>query len=187
MLIENSVGEEIKTYCLLDSDYHTPEEIAGRLKDARMKHVELHIWHKKEIENYLLVPSLIRRVIGRGRDKPPSETEIGQFLSELAATLRDSVQDSFAESFLAQDRAKGATTANQRAREVVTKAWEDGEALSRICGKSALSALSDWSKRSFGVSFGISTLLGEMRRSEIDDEVVEVLSAIEDLTEISNS
>jgi hypothetical protein len=126
----------------------------------------------------------IRRVIARGSEHPPTESEIEDYLQALATTLKDSVQDSFAENFLAQDRAKGATAANRRAREVVTKAWNNAEALNRISGKSALSSLSDWSKQCFGVSFGVSTLLKEMRRAEVDNEVVDVLSAIEDQTEI---
>jgi predicted ATP-dependent endonuclease of OLD family len=51
MLLKNSGGEEIKTYCILDSDYHTDEEKTNRLADANSKSVELHIWSRKEIDN----------------------------------------------------------------------------------------------------------------------------------------
>ncbi len=49
-------GNEIRIYCILDSDYHTLAEIQFRLEEARKHQVELHIWQKKEIENYLLIP-----------------------------------------------------------------------------------------------------------------------------------
>src|SRR5439155_18436202 len=49
----------IITYCIFDSDYHTEEEKIKRLEDAKANEINLHIWSKKEIENYLLVPSAI--------------------------------------------------------------------------------------------------------------------------------
>ena len=63
MFLKNALGEEISTYCLLDSDYHTQEAISARYKEALRVGVRLHIWQRKEIENYLLVPSAIMRVM----------------------------------------------------------------------------------------------------------------------------
>ena len=56
IFLENAAGEGIVTYCILDSDYHVREEIDQRLKEAKGKNISLHIWQKKELENYLLVP-----------------------------------------------------------------------------------------------------------------------------------
>ena len=61
MFLQNSVGQEVITYCVLDSDYHTEEEIRDRLEEASVKGVELHVWERKEIENYLFVPAAILR------------------------------------------------------------------------------------------------------------------------------
>ena len=101
--------------------------------------------------------------------------------------LKDDTHDSFADSFLAQDRAKGSKIANQRARALLTAAWRTrAGAVSRISGKAALSALSSWSKETHGVSFGITTLLQEIRRSEIDPEIVSTLYAIEEQTDFQD-
>lgn len=56
--------QAVQRVCLLDSDYHTEAEIEERLREARERGVELKIWQRKEIENYLLVPQAISRVIG---------------------------------------------------------------------------------------------------------------------------
>ncbi len=61
MLLRNSGGEAITTYCVLDSDYFSEEEKAHRLQQAIDRNVELHIWSRKEIENYLLVPWAITK------------------------------------------------------------------------------------------------------------------------------
>ena len=63
MLLRNAGGEEIVTYCFLDSDYHTPSQTKKRKAEARAKRVQLHIWKRKEIENYLVNSNLIHRVI----------------------------------------------------------------------------------------------------------------------------
>ena len=51
---------KINTYCFLDSDYHLNEEKKLRYKEAKKHLINLHIWKKKEIENYLLSPTIIQ-------------------------------------------------------------------------------------------------------------------------------
>lgn len=63
MTLKNAVGDRISTYCILDSDYHSESEISGRYEDARKRGVNLHVWSRKEIENFLLQPLAIRRVL----------------------------------------------------------------------------------------------------------------------------
>ena len=73
----NKVFKENKTsiitYCIFDSDFHVEEEKKQRLLDAKSNDINLHIWNKKEIENYLLVPSAICRLI---KDKKKAERSI---------------------------------------------------------------------------------------------------------------
>jgi hypothetical protein len=172
----------------LDSDFHTPDEIALRLKDAKEKHVSLHIWTRKEIESYLLVPKTIVRVIRLNSNHGPTEDEVSKKLIELADSLRDEVHDCYADSFLMQDRPKGSKSANQKARSIVKTAWEQpGGALARVPPKSVLSSLSVWSKQKFGVSFGKQTILQEMRADEIAAEVMMVLTAIYETADFSSS
>ena len=49
LALKNAVGERIVTYCLLDRDYHTDEEIEERIHEASRAGVHLHIWTQKEI------------------------------------------------------------------------------------------------------------------------------------------
>jgi predicted ATPase len=63
MLLQNSGGEQIVPYCILDSDQHTDAEIAERYAAAARAGVQLHIWRRKEIENYFLIPTAIARLV----------------------------------------------------------------------------------------------------------------------------
>jgi hypothetical protein len=186
MLLRNAGGEEISTYCILDSDYRTPREIESRQNDAKVKNVRLHVWHQKEIENYLVVPAAIRRTIASSCSKPPTEQEIMSELVDIAASCKNDIYDNFAESYNLEDRAKGSKTANQKAREHLDPIWKSPSGfLHRVPGKAMLSRLSEWSKSQFGVSFGIATLLGNLRREDLSDEVIAVLTSIEENQDFS--
>jgi hypothetical protein len=182
MLLRNSGGEAITTYCVLDSDYFSEEEKAHRIQQAIDRNVELHIWSKKEIENYLLVPAAIHRLVHfrlqDGREGP-SEDEIEQELKKICEAIKHDTIDALAQHYYNQEKAAGLASANKRARTKVDKAWKtlDGR-LSVVSGKEVLARLSSWSKEKYGVSFGSLTLAQQVRAVELADELVEVIRQI---------
>jgi hypothetical protein len=183
MFLQNAGGEGIVTYCILDSDYHTPEEINERMQDAKARNISLHIWKKKELENYLLVPTAIHRFIQQKNEKgkkPPSLYALLKALEKIAADLLDDTVDAVATCIQARDRKIVVATANQRARELVAARWGKlSERLGIISGKKALARLADWSQKSFGVSVGATQLAASLTFDEIDPEVKAVLGALE--------
>ena len=68
-LLINEAGQSINSYCILDSDYHTDNEINERKIESSNNNLYLHVWKMKEIENYLLIPSAIARVINSNLPK----------------------------------------------------------------------------------------------------------------------
>jgi hypothetical protein len=184
MFLENAVGEGIITYCLLDSDYHATDEIEARIVDAKERGVQLHIWKRKEIENYLLVPEAIQRVIAlnRGPGKPvPTIAEITAQIDAIAENLRNEVLDSLSSSIQHRNRGMDAGTANKRARERMEESWQkfDGR-ISAVPGKRALSSLSQWANENYGASFSCLRVASELRANEIAPELKSVLTSIEE-------
>lgn len=183
MLLKNSGGEEIVTYCIFDSDYHTPDEIKERLKNAKSHEVQMHIWARKEIENYLLLPKVIQRIISSSIVKgavSPTKDEIIEHIDKIAEILKDSTFDAMADEFLIQDRKGGVGNANKLARERINHAWKTREGrLSIISGKSVISRLSEWSQTKFGVILSSHKIAHELLFSEIPPEIVDVVTAIE--------
>jgi hypothetical protein len=183
MFLRNAAGQQIRVYCILDSDFHTPELIAERKEDAVRAQVDLHIWDRKEIENYLLVASLIHRVIDErlaARTEGPTQDEVTAMMDDIASGYEHDVTDRFAHEYHIRDRAAGLATANRRARNHVGPLWATVEGrIARAPGKAVLSKLSEWSQTEFGVSFGARTLLAEIRAAEIDTEVARIVTAIE--------
>jgi hypothetical protein len=187
MLLKNAIGEDIKTYCILDSDYHTAQEKNQRIKDAENKFVELHIWDKKEIENYLIVPSAIVRIINNKKGNNIISLKIVEkALEDIANELKDSTTDCIAQEIFNLDRSKGLSKANSEARYKVQQAWKTHKGkMSIISGKRVLSLISEWSKENYDVSFGIMTIVREIRRDELDSELIKIINSIEKSTRFS--
>jgi AAA ATPase-like protein len=194
MLLSRQIGQNIKTYCILDSDFHTAQSIALREREAASKGINLHIWTRKELENYLIAPSVIHRVISR-RIRPqfvcPTRQEVSDKIFSIAGEFEDAVMDAMAHELYIENKADGTTQANARARQRMKPSWDtlDGRfALSP--GKEVLSRLSEWAQQTYKVSISAAAILNEMRANEIPTEVVEVITAIEqglDLKDIEHS
>lgn len=183
MLLTNSVGEDITTYCLLDSDYFTEQVIQKRLNEAKQKNVQLHIWKRKELENYFIVPSLIHRVIEKRVERPyvaPAVEDVERAIDSICEGLKEDTADKLAHEIHIHNKANGIGYANKHARAKLDIVWQTREGrLSVVSGKDVLSKLSAWSKDKYNVSFGVSTISGEMRADDLADEIVKVLQAIE--------
>ncbi len=182
LILKNAVGEEIRTYCILDSDYHLPEEVSERYNAAKEKNISLHIWSKKEIENYLLEPEIVARVIknGTGGKASPTPETVAQQLDLIAEELREKVQMAYGTSFQERERKLTLTTAIERAKDLMSHKNHGREARwGYTSGKDILSRLSAWSKEQFGASFSDKTLLNEFQAHEVSPEIRQVLAAIE--------
>lgn len=180
---KNALGDEIIFYCFLDSDYHTDHQVEGRLKDARKKGVELHIWRKKEIENYLLDEQIIARLISRqarGTRKPPTAEEARTKTLEIAGQFKEDMFNAYAESYQKDDRAGGLTMANRRAQKHVPDPETDPEDfLRRAPGKEVLRGLATWARAGWGVNLTAQGIARAAHANEIDTEIADVLRKVE--------
>lgn len=182
LFLKNSVGEEVVSYCIFDSDYHTENQITTRYEDASARGVEIHIWTKKEIENYFLNPRAIARLIAEQnrKDKPsPGVSEIETVIDDIAKSMEDEVFDAMSTEYFSEDRSRGIRNANKKARERLDKIWRSVEGRkSTVSGKKLISKLSEWSQSNYGVSLNAGRILREMRREELDGEIVRAIKAI---------
>ncbi|HRK13877.1 MAG TPA: AAA family ATPase [Prosthecobacter sp.] len=182
MLMKNAVGQDIRTYCIFDRDYHTPTTLQKRRKQAEEKGVCLTIWRMKEIENYFLMPTVVARLIAKKSLKAESVTarQIEDIITRMAEDAHDSIFDAFSTEFLAENRSEGASKANQRARALIKEERDrTGSLLALVSGKNLLATLSDWSQTKYGVSIPLFAVLNEMQPSEVPEDVANLIRAIE--------
>lgn len=183
MTLKNAMEENIQIYCILDRDYHTENEMNKRKQKAKNQCINLHIWSQKEIENFLLVSSVVHRYISNRvakRTTPPSLEEVEAKIERLAWDMKDDAFDALSSEFRAEDPRK-AERANNAAREYMKPYEENGSIVPIVSGKSLLSKLSYWSQLEFSVSINAISLIREFRKSEIPEEIERVITTIEHL------
>jgi AAA15 family ATPase/GTPase len=170
----------IKTYCILDSDYHLESEKNKRYSEAKKYRLNLHIWQRKEIENYLLLPSAITRIILRQKRNNVNLKicDIETQLDLIADQMKDDTIDNFSTEFKAQDHALTVKTANQEARKLVNLDW-NSKKFELIGGKTVISRLSDWSSKKYKVSLNAFKIAREIHSNEIPLEIKEIIKSIE--------
>ena len=179
----NTEGRRIAVYCVLDRDYFPDDEVQERYAEARDWNVNLRIWTKKEVENFLLVPALVARFISahaRAAVVPPTVDEVTDEIDRVVEGMRSSpITDGIANELFNRNRRAGITSANRAARLIVDEKWRTQSGRWSVApGKAVISALSAWSQPRFGVSFGAEQLARLATRGDLDPELVETIDAI---------
>lgn len=183
MLLKGRGGEGICKYCIFDRDYHPENDIQERYESADRNGVFLHIWNKKEIENYFIIPKAIARYVNKNKRKGKiiSKQEVERIIDQLCEDLKDDILDTISEEFVRRNRpSTGGRGGNKYAREVLAKRWSalDGK-LGVVGGKDLISKISNWSQSNFGIGLNAAGLCGFLETDEIDEELVKVMKAIE--------
>jgi hypothetical protein len=151
------------------------------MKEAAERRVQLHVWKRKEIENYLLDATVIRRVLSKRlpASSVPSEAELRELILEICRQEFDTVVYATAEMLLSRNRGLG-MTAHRIAREQVEREWGDNEKILDMApGKAVLSKLSRSCQERYGASFGAPAIARNFYTTEIPQEISIVLEAIE--------
>jgi hypothetical protein len=175
MLLKETVDYNVNIYCLFDSDYHTETEVSARIEDAKKVKVNIHIWAKKEIENYLIIPTAILRILKDESKKAAHLTvsDIENTISEKSKEMEDDLIDKLADGIQKEERKHSISSARKIAKNRIDTLTN------RVCGKDLISNLSKWSQDNFKVSLSPIKLASNLQINEIDIEIKKVIGAIE--------
>jgi energy-coupling factor transporter ATP-binding protein EcfA2 len=175
-------GENIAKYCVLDRDYHTNEELNERQESATAHNIRLHIWSRKEIENYVIVPAAIKRHINTKKRKG-SRVNIGYIenkLDEICEALRDETLDLLSQQYIFAHHPRNPSEGNRYARAELSQRWTSlSGKVGVVRGKSVLSRVSEWTQRDYGIGVNAHTLARNMAADELGAELTMVINAIE--------
>lgn len=178
-LSRDLLGNAVKIHVLLDRDYREAATIE-QLRDAlKGSDVHAHVWHRKEIESYLLVPEAIARAGGL-------EVEVVEQMLETAIqSLRLEAQASFI-SRRQKDAKRGTDlkTIALTALPEFENAWENPiERINLVPPKSVIALIASEAQRIGSRPISARSISAVIRGSEIDEEMGGVLLDIEyDLT-----
>ena len=174
-LSRDLLGNAVKIYVLLDRDYREAATIET-LRDAlKGSDVHVHVWHRKEIESYLLVPEAIARASG---------LEVGvveQLMETTIQALRLDAQASFI-SRRQQDAKRGTDfkTIALTALPEFEDAWADPrERINLVPPKDALAAIAREAQVLGARPVSARSISAAIRGNEVDEEMSRVLLDIE--------
>lgn len=189
--IELTLGTSIKAAAILDRDYRSDIECLAIEKSAG-KFCDLAVIHRrKEIENFLLVPSALDRAIeqkiadriartGERCAPPRAATEI---LTTFASEQRTYIMSRHLALWKRHQKKIGTTTHEDTITEQAI-AWfetewqKPGATLQLIPGKDALSALNAELQNKCSVSITPSAIIAAMTVAEVPEEMVALVSKI---------
>lgn len=83
---------KLQVLCVLNSGYHTLDEINEVKEKAIEKNVGMHIFSKSEIENYAISPKAIFRYLQKNKKKGSiSEEKVSNLITSIFKNMKDSI------------------------------------------------------------------------------------------------
>ena len=175
-LFYNSSGGHFKCYAILDRDYYTDLQIEEQRNKAEENNLILHVWSKKELENYIVIPKVLFRLLHKPEDQ--YESFIGKY-EELVDSFKDVIIDSYTTKIQETERNLTAGTAARKARDYVNSKWTSlDEKITISPGKDLLKATNQWMRDNFKISCSIKRIFSVMTPNDIDSEIKEVLDQL---------
>lgn len=167
----------VKCYCIFDSDYHTPEEIADREQDAQARQINLHIWQRKEIENYVLQPDVLLRFLqAKKRKGKITQETLYNKIEEIEDELKEAIEDGLASEIQKQDKFLEYSTVRKLVASRMRTLWKTP--LNIVPGKEFIKMFSAWAKKEYGVNVQALSLIPFFKPEEIPTEMKDVIAAI---------
>lgn len=167
---------EIQTYCLLDRDYHSDDEIASLYKTAEDSHLALHVWKRKEIENYIITPQSVFRLTNLG---PESFQRYLDNLNAVLDSLYCDTLDAVMDQLGSQDKSKSPSYFRKEADQIMANHWDTIEKkISYVSGKELCAKINSMMKNTYGISCSKNKLLSALLPEEIPDELKETIDML---------
>lgn len=179
-LFYSETTNQIKCYALADKDYRDPRIIEKVKNEAATEHLNLHVWQRKEIENYLIIPQVLFNFIPKS-----FSITYDVFVRQLEVLLdeqRDKVFDAYATQYridckeLANGQQWDTATCNQNARTYLKEHWNTlNDKIALVGGKDFISVLAKYFQDNYKVSISVRKILEEITPDVISDEIIQFL------------
>jgi hypothetical protein len=177
-LLDELLDQAVTAMVILDRDYHTNTQVSEIEQRLRAVRVMPHIWKRKELESYLLVPSAMARC------SRANEADIRDELARLATASKEKI---FAR--ILAERHETEVTAGHHRVNVTEDAqldfeqlWTDAARRPHLCNaKELLADMNRWLQSGGFKTLSARTLSSALRSTEIADEMAGVILQAESL------
>ena len=193
-LFTNVFGEKVKCYVFLDRDYYAQNTINEVKSKLAERGVKVHIWEKKEIENYLINFDALYRLFNikycerYGDIKSPiNKNQFDDKLQSIMEELKVEVQSQMMARIVKNKPNKeidDATVICEFIKEF-SASWNDINYRKKVIpGKDFFSSMNRWLNNEFQISLSISYILNSLFKEELDEEIPHTLTDFIKLAEL---
>ena len=177
-LLYSETDGQIKCYAIADKDYKSDEDISNKIKEAANEELLLHIWKKKEIENYLINLDVIYRIIVQ-KNKSIIYDKFVQEINAILEEMKDEVIDQYSEAYKSTNKAYTVGKCNQYAREEVKKHWGSiKDKIGLVNGKDLLGKIRIYCKDNFDITLTDKLIQDNFEVDDIDEEMKSMLAKL---------
>ena len=160
----NSNQMNMEVFCVLNSEYHTQNEIMRLHNDANSHNINLCIWQKKEIENYAIHHNSIFRYILNNKLKGIiTEEKLDDVMHGIAKDMKDDLIKFSIEK-----------SENRRSDSI----QENDNTYDIISGKEFFNILSIWTQEEFDITISARQVIPYFQREEVPSEIRDVINTI---------
>jgi putative AbiEii toxin of type IV toxin-antitoxin system len=174
-IANNLLQGTIRGYALLDRDYHMQAAIRKLSNALNDEGIELHVWDRKELENYLIDPVLISRISGA------PVAWVKSHLAAIGSGLRDHVLFRMMSTWREDggDTKYSVVTIGEACSTELDLGWKDPEIRIRRCpAKEVIAAMNTRLQEAGHRTISASLLSREIYPDEVPEEMRNVLRHI---------
>ena len=187
--IAEVLGAPLMIAAIYDRDYFCQEQVDHVVTTLSKALRFAHIHSRKEIENYLLIPTVLQRAIERSfANKSPSsealagKIDIIKILGEITEPMQGDVQAQILARRGDYLRSSGRDSASVTAETIkaFNGRWRNlASRLELVSGKEVLAKLRTYLQEHFGTSLTDTVIIDSIRREEFPDELVALLTKLD--------
>ena len=193
--IPRALGKNLLIAVVYDRDYWSTEHIGEIQKKLETSTAFVHFHARKEIENYLLVPSVFYRALTDALSEKkergdvqkvamPTEQDIRTLLAEITESEKSAVQAQYIarrQDFLRQSHSKlDLATAAQETLQFIDSKWRILEdRIEIVPGKLVLAALRQRVRERFSVNVSDHRVIGAFQLDEVPADLRRLIEGLE--------
>lgn len=188
--LSETLGADFSIGAIYDRDFWCDEEV-HYIRDELNKHLTIsHIHNRKELENYLLIPSVLERALENAiqeREKRTGQViNIGKDINELLLEITDEFKTDILSQYIAKRSAYlgksgiDSSTLNKKTIEMFDQKWNDlNTRVEIVPGKDVLRKLRTKISEIYSVNLTDFKIIDEFKVDEIPLDMKQLLDELE--------
>jgi energy-coupling factor transporter ATP-binding protein EcfA2 len=195
--IKTTLGSPILSAVIFDRDYRSELECSFAEKELSKHCVLARVHRRKEIENFLLHPEVIDRAIrnrmfehGRRTGKSIEFSErIQDIFEKITTPMRHRIEARYLESRRRFEKTITPGLADETITERLMAEYEEmwnniEQRLLIVPGKEVIARLNTYLQENYGITVSANMIVDSFLRKEVPEEMVELLSLIDNFSKL---